>query len=105
MKPLPESIAFALSDKKRTKTQIVGNPRGFTPIPNTPMKRSQTDEERTQQERYDAELSYRYSSKIPLGSTKTSTVFRVTDTMATPYALKELNHVLLSKKRSNKRPL
>jgi len=67
------------------------------------MKRSQSDEERTQQERYDAEISYRFTSKIAIAQTKTSTVFRVTDTSGTIYALKELNPCFLSKKKELQR--
>jgi serine/threonine protein kinase len=101
LKPLPDAEAFVLSDRKRTKP--LPDIRGFVPVPNTPMKRSQTDEERTQQERYDAEMSHRFSSMIPLGSTKNSTVYRVTDTLSTPYALKELNPALLTKKKKQQK--
>jgi len=93
-----------LSDKKRSKLQPAGNPlRAFVPVPNTPMKRSQTEEEKTQQERYCAEISYRFSSKISLASTKSSAVYRVTDKMGTTYVLKELNPSLFSKKKKLQR--
>jgi len=44
-------------------------------------------------------MSYRFSSKISLASTKISTVYRVTDTIGTTYALKELKVSLLTKKK------
>jgi serine/threonine protein kinase len=113
-KPVPNPEAFALTEKKRLKhdddSEDVENTQPFDMIninflkaPNTPMKRSQSDEERTQQERYDAEISYRFTSKIAIAQTKTSTVFRVTDTSGTIYALKELNPCFLSKKKEIQR--
>lgn len=113
-KPVPNPEAFALTEKKRLKHDDDGEDSenthpfdminiNFLKAPNTPMKRSQSDEERTQQERYDAEISYRFTSKIPIAQTKTSTVFRVTDTSGTIYALKELNPYFLSKKKEIQR--
>jgi serine/threonine protein kinase len=110
-KPVPNPEAFALTEKKRLKhddddDEDIENTHPFDLIninflkaPNTPVKRSLSDEERTQKERYDAEISYRFTSKIAIAQTKTSTVFRVTDTSGTIYALKELNTCFLSKKK------
>jgi len=108
--PLPNPEAFILTEKKRIKhdeddqDQLNSiSPTFHHIIPNTPMKRSQSDEERTQQERYKAELSYRYTSQIAITQTKNSTLYRVTDSQDQVYALKELNPIFLSKKKSLQR--
>jgi len=104
IKPLPDPEAFILSEKKRNKPQANGNINHTVPVPDTPIiKRSQTDEEKTQFERYEAEISYRFVSKIPLATTKMSTVYRVTDALGTAYALKELNSRLISRKKKQQK--
>jgi len=96
--PLPNPEAFMLTEKKRLKYDYPGNDN-YLKVPNTPMKRYQSDEERTQQERYNAEIADRFTSKISLTETKNSTIFRVTDDKNQTCALKELNPLLLSKKK------
>jgi serine/threonine protein kinase len=88
-----------LTEKKRLKYDDPGNDN-YLKVPNTPMKRSQSDEEKTQQERYNAEIVDRFTSKVALTETKNSTIFRVTDVNNQTCALKELNPLLLSKKKS-----
>jgi len=101
--PLPNPDAFILTEKKRIKHVGDDQFNPITPtfhniIPNTPMKRSQSAEERTQQERYQAELLDRYTTKIAITQTKNSTIYRVTDTHNQVFVLKELNPIYLKKK-------
>jgi len=88
------------TEKKRLKYDE--DPHGNTnylKVPHTPMKRSQSEEERTQQERYNAEITDRFTSKITLLETKNSTLYRVTDFNHQTSALKELNPLILSKSK------
>jgi serine/threonine protein kinase len=87
-----------LTEKKRLKYDELGNDN-YLKVPNTPMKRSQSDEEKSQQDRYNAEIADRFTKKISLTETKNSSIFRVTVVNNQTCALKELNPLLLSKKK------
>jgi serine/threonine protein kinase len=91
--PTPEPEVFNnLSEKKRGRINLLK-------VPNTPMKRSQSDEERTQKERYDMEISSQFPSRIEISQTKSSIVYRVQESSGAIYALKELKPDFLSKKK------
>jgi len=99
VKPLPDAEAFVVSDKKRNRSKKKVNVNRAILVPPTPMMQYLSDGNKAEFERYQAEISRRFVSRIPLEITRMSTVYRVTDTRGKKYALKELHPISQTKKQ------
>jgi len=87
-RPIPNPSAFLSSEKKRNPNSGTG----YLNAPNTPMKRSSSDELQTQFERAQAELDKRFTNIISIAETKTSIIFRAVErNINTTCVVKHLN--------------